>query len=331
YDKKNRKRQWNINLGLDYYTSASSDKIDPAFWSTASAQDYRFYPAITHTIVDDRKGISVSGNVAYSIESDYISYGFGGSFSKKSKDKSREFTGKAQCYLDIVKIILPIELRTMYTGGLPGYSNDHDYPWKSRNTFSTSFSLTQIVNRQFQLMFLLDLAYQQGILNLPFHRVYFKDNPDSANLPKAELLPSSRFKLPVGIRASYFLGDRIVLRSYYRYYEDSWGLAAHTADIETAIKFTPFLSVTPFYRFYTQNGIKYFAPYSQHAIAEKYYSSNYELSNFDSHFMGIGFRFAPPKGILGIPTFSMLEMRYGHYITTNTLVSDIISLQLKFK
>ena len=55
------------------------------------------------------------------------------------------------------------------------------------------------------------------------------------------------------------------------------------------------------------------------------------LTKFTSYFFGAGFRFAPPKNILGINHLSTLELRYGHYNRTNALNSDIISLNLKFK
>ena len=175
-------------------------------------------------------------------------------------------------------------------------------------------------------MFLLDLAYQQGYLSLPFHRIYFSDSSETI-----EKLPQERFKIPVGIRSSYFIGDRFVLRTYYRFYHDDWGLDAHTIDNELAIKFTPFFSISPFYRYYTQTAIRYFAPYEKHTSTEQYYSSDYDLAAFNSSFFGIGFRSAPPKGVLGHPNWSMIELRYGHYSKTDGFVSNVISVNLKFK
>src|SRR5205085_9969334 len=132
-----------------------------------------------------------------------------------------------------------------------------DYPSKSRNSFSTSFSYSQIINKNLQIMFLLDLVYQKGYLGLPFHRVYFQNE----NQPHVENLPDSRFKLPLGFRANYFAGDKVIIRTFYRYYHDDWGLNAHTFELETPVKVTPFFSITPFYRYYNQGAVNYFAPY----------------------------------------------------------------------
>lgn len=323
YDNRDRKRNWNFNLGVDYYTSASSDKINPNTISSASSEDLRVYPAAEYSIENEKKKRKTSFDASFSIESDYISIGLGAGFSKQSKDNSREFTFKAKCYADQVKIILPYELRTPETGGLDGYANEHDYPWKSRTTGSVLLSLSQVVNKNMQLLFIMDAAYQNGFLSMPFHRIYFDGGAETT-----ELLPSSRWKLPIGARMNYFIGNKMILRSFYRFYYDNWGLSAHTADLEAVYKFGPFFSVSPFYRFYIQNGINYFAPYLHHTETEKYYSSNYDLSPFQSHFWGAGLKITPFKKIAGIAQF---ELRYGHYSRSNKLAADVVSLLLKLK
>jgi hypothetical protein len=78
------------------------------------------------------------------------------------------------------------------------------------------------------------LVYQQGFLSTPFHRVYFANEP--ANQSNAEVLPANRFKLPVGVRANYFLGYIAIIKSYYRYYWDDWGLTAPYCKCENSCK-----------------------------------------------------------------------------------------------
>jgi hypothetical protein len=101
--------------------------------------------------------------------------------------------------------------------------------------------------------------------------------------------------------------------------------------LETVVKLTPFFSITPFYRFYQQSASKYFAPYQAHTAADEFYTSNYDLSKFNSNFYGAGFRISPPKGVFNMQHVNALEMRYGHYQRTDGLNSNIISLSLKFK
>jgi len=108
-------------------------------------------------------------------------------------------------------------------------------------------------------------------------------------------------------------------------------LKAHTANIEVPVKITPFVSISPFYRFYTQSGVDYFAPYQAHKPAEQFYTSNYDLAKFNSNFFGAGLRLAPPQGVLGMQHVSTLELRYGHYNKNIGMQSDVVSLHLTFK
>jgi hypothetical protein len=322
YDKKLRKQTYTFELGVDHYTSASSDLIDLKANSSASASDNRIYPSITWSRENEAKGTTIGAGVSSSTEFDYQSFGGNINFSKKTKNKNGEFTAKFQTYLDQVKLVTPVELRTNYTGN----SHGEQYGTSARNTFAGSLQYSQIVNQRLQVAFLLDGVLQQGYLSLPFHRVYFRDGT-----VHQENMPSTRLKLPLGFRANYFVGDKIIIRTYYRFYTDDWGITSNTANIEMPVKVTPFFSISPFYRFYNQTATKYFGAYETHTAAEQYYTSNYDLSKFTSNFYGVGFRIAPPKGVFGMEHFSMIELRYGHYDRSNNLNSDIVSLNLKFK
>ena len=319
YDRHDRKHSFTGELGIDHYTSASSDKIDPATISSASHADTRFYPSIGYTVENENKGTTVGAGLSSSTEFDYQSFGTNLSFSKKTNNKSGELTIKAQVYLDQLKLIYPVELRQ-------GGGNNMNYGSDNRNTFSGSVSWSQIINERFQLMLEAELVYQSGYLGLPFHRVYFNDG--SVHI---ENLPSSRLKIPLGLRANYFLGDKIILRTWYRNYRDDWGINSNALQLETVVKLGSFFSVTPFYRFYQQSAADQFAAYKIHTAVDDFYTSNYDLSKFNSNFYGAGFRTAPPKGVFKLQHLNSLELRYGHYQKTNGMNSDIISLGLKFK
>lgn len=314
-DKKNRLNTYVFELGVDTYSSASSDKIDPSTVSSASSGDQRIYPNLSWNRNNPQKGSTVGGLLSVSSEYDYLSIGGGLNFYQDSKDKSRQAGVRVQTYQDLVSMIYPIEQRYGKEGGT-----------RSRKTYTTTWSLSQIITKRWQVLFLLDIAYQKGYLSLPFNRVYFDDNTIDI-----EKLPSSRLKIPASIRMNYFLGDRFIARTFYRYYQDDWGLKAHTAELEMTIKITPFFSVSSFYRYYTQSAIDYFAGFKKHTSQEMYYSSDYDLSAFNSHFVGAGFRVISPNGLLGIRKFNALEIRYGHYSRQTGLVSNIVSLNTKFK
>jgi hypothetical protein len=316
FDQHQKEHNLNFEIGVDHYSSASSDKIDPTTISSASYSDTRFYPSLGYSIKNE-KGLTLGATASFSKEYDYTSAGLGLNAAKASKDGNRELSIKLQAYLDSWTVILPIELRP------DGRKDEGSSP---RNSYSASFVYSQVVNQRFQYSLLFDLATQDGLLGTSYQRVYFKNG--GLNY---EHLPSSRFKIPVGLRANYFMSDRFVIRSAYRFYTDDWGVRAHTADIEIPLKITPFFSLSPFYRYYTQSASDHFAPYAAHDAGAEFYTSDYDLSKFNSNYVGAGFRFTPEKGIFGWKRINMLELRFGHYKRSNGLAANNIALNAKFK
>jgi hypothetical protein len=287
--------------------------------SSASYSGTRIYPSLSWTVENKQKGETLGLALSSSSEFDYLSYGANINYAKKVKNNG-ELSAKFQVYLDKVKLLTPVELREN-----PNMKNE-DYESAARNTYAGSVSYSQVINKNLQVSFIADLVNQQGYLSLPFYRVYFKDGS-----VHQEKLPENRLKIPLGFRANYFAGDKIIIRTYYRFYTDSWGLHSHTANLEIPVKITPFFSISPFYRFYNQSAVKYFGPYKQHSVENEYYSSNYDLSKFNSSFIGAGIRISPVKGVFRMAHFNMMEIRYGHYTRTNGLKADLVSLHLKFK
>lgn len=325
FDKKNNKHTFGVELGIDVYSSASSDKIDPTTISSASSKDVRISPSLNYLKENAKNNTALGGGVSFSQEFDYTSIGANVLFAKTTKDKNREFSAKASVFLDTWSVILPVELRNIETNFK--YKQGDNAP---RNSYNLALGLSQVVNQRLQVSILTDIGYQTGLLGTAYQRVYFGDNGNNAY---SEKLPDNRFKLPVGLRANYFLGDKFILRSFYRFYIDSWNLTAHTAELEIPYKITPFVSVAPFYRFYSQSGVDYFKPYKEHLLSDnsEFYTSDYDLSKFTSHLFGLNFRMVSANGLMGVKKLNVVELRYSYYNRSTDLTSHLITLALKFK
>jgi hypothetical protein len=353
WDPRGRKNSLTGGIGMDNHTAASQAFVDSS--GRGKRTGTRIYPTLDWTISNETRGTSFGIGAYYSAEHSYYhSIGLNTSFTAKTKHNG-EFSAKLNGYFDRIVMITPSELipidssnvstvvstdSVVYittasgrtealnynTGQVLSKGNKVRIPSSSRDSYSASFSFTQVISQRMQGAILVDFAYQTGYLGLPFHRVYFADSSKAV----VERLPSQRVKLPVGLRLNYFLGDNVILRAYYRYYIDNWGVRSHTASLEVPVKITPFFSISPFYRYYIQSASNYFAPYKVHTAADAYYTSNYALSAFSGQYFGAGFRLAPPGGI-GNKHFSALEIRYGHYTETTNLTSDLIALNLTFR
>ncbi|MGY0036468.1 DUF3570 domain-containing protein [Pedobacter sp. NJ-S-72] len=286
--------------------------------------DTRIYPSLNWTQSNEKTGNAFGFTGSFSKEYDYQSLGAGFNLTRLSKDKNTQFDFKLQAFLDTWKVILPIELRPVTSGSNGRESkNEGSSP---RNSFSASFSISQVINPKLQALIIVEPAYQKGLLATRYQRDYFTDGS-----LRAETLPDQRYKLPIAARLNYFASDQVIIRTYYRYFMDNWGIRAHTAEIEVPVKLTPFISLSPFYRYNKQTGTRYFAPYGQHDPSATYFTSDYDLSSLNSDFYGAGIRLAPPHGVFGWQHLNMLELRYGHYSRSTGLVSNIITLNLKVK
>ena len=347
WDHKQRKNTLSVGLGIDHHTAASQAYVDSN--GTSKNDGTRIYPTLSWSRENELKVTSFGLGAYYSAENNYYySVGLNASVSKKNKSNG-EFSLKMVGYFDQIKMIYPTEFipvtktppadTTLHyittasggselvssTGTVVSKTRGPEIPSRPRNTITGSLSFTQIINQRMQGSVELDMVYQSGYLGLPFHRVFYNTGKDTI-----ESLPSQRFKLPIGFRLNYFLGDNIILRSYYRFYADSWGLVSHTFNLELPVKITPFFSISPFYRFYIQTAARYFAPYAVHTEQEQYFTSNYALAAFNSSLFGAGVRLAPPRGIFA-SSLRILELRYGHYSQTTDLNANIISLNLVFR
>jgi hypothetical protein len=326
YGASGKKHTFTFELGVDHYTSASSDKIDPNSISSASRQDTRVYPSLNWTVSNDKTGNAFGLTGSYSHEFDYQSFGGGVNLTRVSKDKNTQFDFKAQVFLDTWKVILPVELRPPGYGSGSGRDGRGPVDHSPRNSFSTSFSLSQVLTSRLQALLIIEPSYQHGLLATKYQRDYFTDGSE-----RVENLPGSRYKLPIAVRFNYFLDDHFVIRTFYRYYMDNWGIRAHTAEVEIPIKLTSFVSVSPYYRYNNQQGTRYFTPYGQHNPTDIYYTSDYDLSTLHSNFVGANIRLSPPTGVFGWQHFNSLEIRAGHYIRSTGLNSNIVTLAMKFK
>lgn len=223
---------------------------------------------------------------------------------------------------------------------------------RGRNSYSVSFFLSQILSKRLQVALFFDLVKQEGLLSTPYHRIYFADKPnyyigESNYIPvyttpqnrgvyqladDIERLPSTRFKIPIGARLNYYINETFVLRTYYRYYTDDWGLEAHTANIDLPIRLNQKFSITPSYRFYTQNQVKYYAPYETHLSTETFYTSDPDLAKFKSDQYSLALNYNDIFNDFKISRFGLknANIKFSHYDRTDGLKANIVSLGFKF-
>ncbi|MEQ6119216.1 DUF3570 domain-containing protein [Reichenbachiella sp. MALMAid0571] len=222
----------------------------------------------------------------------------------------------------------------------------------NRNSYTASLSFSQVLSKNLQMSVFMDLILQSGLLSTPYQRVYFKDRPNyyigqSSDIEyyettknngvyhladDVERLPDTRFKIPIGLRLNYYFNEIITFRTYYRYYKDDWELEAQTASIEMPIKLSQKFTFYPSYRYYTQTKADYFAPYNTHFSSEQYYTSDYDLSTFNSKSIGFGVSYTDIFTSFKIFRLALkkIDLRYQNYKRSDKLKSNIFSFGFSF-
>ncbi|MEM9984820.1 MAG: DUF3570 domain-containing protein [Bacteroidota bacterium] len=277
-----------VQAHINNYTSASTDRIDSRL-SSASLKDNHATIILGYERQNLVKGYTWGVSAGYGIESDYISSSLGGHWVLSDEDQNQELAIRFMAYFDTWIVIFPEELRS---DGLASVSTD------KRRSFVLGATWSKIINPRLQTALLGEVVVQQGLLSTPFHRVYIPGD----SLPRIETLPGWKVKVPLAARISYFPLDWLLLRGYYRFYYDSFDLLAQTASLEVPMKIGTAWSVYPFYRLHVQRAARYFAPYLQHDPQAEFYTSDYDLSAFQSHKLGVGLGINPLFGFLRFQT-----------------------------
>lgn len=310
---------YHVDAGVDIITSASTDNID-FVRSSASRVDARthFNVGFNHRIKNTGTTYGVNGGL--SIESDYFSRGIAVSVSHAAS-ASREFSVSFQTFFDDLrwgrlhngkpqKLLYPVELRSTQW-----------FTVHNRNSFNLALGWYETINSRMAIGIYPGVIYQTGLLSTPFHRVYFTDKSE-----RVESLPTQRLKFPLGIQLNSFIGSRYVLRSYYRFYWDDYGISSHTMNLELAVKMSYKLSLTPFVRLYKQTQANYFNPYGENDPMKEFYTSDYDLSKFTSYKTGLALRYTPISS-----RFREMEIRYAYYKRSDGLAAHMITTYFDIK
>ena len=324
------------NVGIDYYASASSDKIDQVL-SSPSAADVRYHAdfGLSHDLASKRTTLGAGAGV--SKEYDYLSFNVLASWAHSSADGNRQLSITGQAFIDKIKLITPAELRV-------GGTRNHNYGSDNRQSFTLSVVYAQVLTKRLQASISAEPVVQRGLLSTPFQRVYFYDfgpgglAPGTLGTALAEVLPRLRVKYPASLRLTYYATDLVQLRGFYRFYNDNFGIRAHTFELEAPLKISPFFTLYPFYRYHTQTAADYFAPYLAHSVTDEYFTSDYDLAAFSANKVGLGFRYAPLYGLgrfkvpfgTRIAKFKSLDLRYGYYRQSTGLTANVVSADLSF-
>jgi hypothetical protein len=208
----------------------------------------------------------------------------------------------------------------------PGFEQDVDR-WSYR------VGVSQILTKSLISTLGLEVITDEGYLNNPYRSYRFLLPTDDRLFGLAtEIYPHTRTSNAVALNAKYFLPYRAALDAGFRFFTDTWGIRANTANVG----YTHPLGQTPWlfevsYRFYSQKDADFYDDLFDRPNQQNFMARDKELSTFTSSTLRVGasYEFARAgwsfikKGTLNV-YYDRIEFDYENFRDArySTLSSD---------
>jgi hypothetical protein len=156
-----------------------------------------------------------------------------------------------------------------------------------RRTYRVGVS--QIVTPSLMMGLSYELVSDEGFLNNPYRSVRYLDPESPAGYTyQPEAYPHTRTSSAASVRARYFLPYRAAVSGEYRYFTDTWGIGAHTAEITYTHPWTERWIFELGLRFYTQDAADFYSDLFPYADAQNFLARDKELSTFSNQMLSLG-------------------------------------------
>jgi hypothetical protein len=159
--------------------------------------------------------------------------------------------------------------------------------------------LTQILTRNLIFNFNYEAITDQGFLGSPYRKIRFVD-PTVAGKGFSladQIYPRTRTSNAASGQLKYFLPYRAAITGQYRYFTDTWGIVAHTVQVDYTHPAWKRWIFDGNLRFYHQNAANFYSDLFPRANYSNFMARDRELATFNSYTVGIGasYEFQMPR------------------------------------
>jgi hypothetical protein len=155
--------------------------------------------------------------------------------------------------------------------------------------------LSQILTRTLISSFNYEVLTDQGYLQSPYRKILYLNPQAGLGYTQAEqVYPNTRTSNAASVELKYYLPYRAAVTGSYRYFSDTWGIRAHTAELGyTHPAFNRWIFDGTL-RFYTQNAASFYSDLFPRANSQNFMARDRELAAFNSYTAGIGVSYEFP-------------------------------------
>lgn len=156
--------------------------------------------------------------------------------------------------------------------------------------------LTQILTKKLIATLNYESSAQDGYLQNPYRRVRYGAANSTSISYQSEIYPGTRSSNAVGIDASYYLPYRASVKLGYRYYTDTWGITAHTGDLQYLHPFGSRWTAEFGVRYYTQTHADFYSDLFPYIDAQNFMARDRVLATYNDVAVHLGAEWKGPFG-----------------------------------
>jgi hypothetical protein len=167
--------------------------------------------------------------------------------------------------------------------------NGNPISFKDADHRGYAVGLSQILTRTLIASFNFEVLTDQGYLQSPYRKILYLNPQAGLGYTQAEqVYPNTRTSNAGSLQLKYYLHYRAALTGSYRYFSDTWGIRAHTAEIGYTHPAWKSWIFDGTFRFYTQNAASFYSDLFPRANFQNFEARDRELAAFNSYTVGVG-------------------------------------------
>ena len=168
---------------------------------------------------------------------------------------------------------------TIFYNGRPATADHRGY----------SLSLSQILTRNAILGFNYELLTDQGYLANPYRKIRYLSPGQGAGFTLSnQVYPNTRTSYAASAQLKCYLPYRAALTGQYRYFHDTWGILAHTVELDYTHPVGKHWIFDGSLRYYRQGAADFYSDLFPRAKYQNFMARDRELAAFHSYTVGAG-------------------------------------------
>lgn len=230
----------------------------------------------------------------HSSQTSYSSAGVGGSIARDFNQRNTTLVFGASYSVDTIKPANGIHTELKITNAAIIRTASEE-----KSQVDLQLGVTQVLSREALLQLNYVRGNASGYMTNPYKIISEVDPVSGVNtngVARTEKRPDKRGSDVLYAQLNYAL-ESAVLYSSYRYFQDDWGIKAHTVDFKYRQTITERLYVQPNIRIYTQSAADFYRSmlYTTE-ITPAYASADYRMAKMHTNSIGVKLGYKPLSG-----------------------------------